>query len=91
MTVSEDRQSHFARLIVDGIWNDDLVDYPDDDNALRLAKKGIAKFVGEGEDVDKHVKEKLASLKRGVQEGTPEWDVMYGKYYDEEMIRRGTS
>ena len=91
MIISEDRQSHFARILVDGIWNDDLVDYADDDNALRLAKKGIAKFVAEGEDVDKKVKEKLSSLKRGVIEGTPEWDVLYSKYYDEEMVRRGTS
>jgi hypothetical protein len=90
MIISEDRQSHFARLIVDGIWNDDLVDYSDDDTALRVAKKGIAKFVAEGEEIDKKVREKVASLKRGVSEGTPEWDVMYGKYFEEEMVRRGT-
>lgn len=91
MTISEDRQSHLARLLVDGIWNDDLVDYSDDDTALRLAKKGIAKFVAEGEEIDKQVRDKLTSLRRGVVEGSPEWDVLYGKYYDEEMVRRGTS
>ncbi|MGE0761683.1 MAG: DUF507 family protein [Bdellovibrionales bacterium] len=91
MTISEDRQSHLARLLVDGIWNDDLVDYTDDDTALRLAKKGLAKFVAEGEEIDKQVRDKLVSLRRGVVEGSPEWDVLYGKYYDEEMVRRGTS
>jgi uncharacterized protein len=88
--LSEDRQSHLARLIVDGIWNDDLVDYTDDDVALRMAKKGIANFVQEGEDIDRRVREKVASLKRGVQEGTPEWEIMYGKYFEEEMVRRGS-
>ena len=91
MIISEDRQSHLARILVDGIWNDDLVDYSDDDAALRLAKKGLAKFVAEGEEIDKQVRDKLVSLRRGVVEGSPEWDVLYGKYYDEEMVRRGTS
>jgi uncharacterized protein len=90
MIISEDRQSHLARLIVDGIWNDDLVDYSDDDTALRMAKKAIAKFVAEGEEIDQKVRDKVASLKRGVTEGSPEWDVMYSKYFEEEMVRRGT-
>lgn len=90
MIISEDRQSHLARLITDGIWNDDLVDYTDDDDALRFVKKAVAKFVAEGEDIDKKAREKIASLKRGVAEGSPEWDVLYGKYFDEEMARRGS-
>lgn len=89
MILSEDRQSHLARLIVDGIWSDDLVDYEDDDVALRAAKKGITKFVAEGEEIDKKVREKIGSLRRGVVEGSTEWEVLYGKYYDEEMVRRG--
>lgn len=89
MILSDDRQSHFARLIIDGVWNDDLVDYTDDDEALRAAKRAISKFVKEGEDVDKKVREKIGSLKRGVIEGSPEWDVMFAKYFDEEITKRG--
>lgn len=90
MILSEDRVSHLARLVVDGIWNDDLVDYVDDDAALRAAKKGLNEFVKIVEEVDKTVSAKVASLKRGVPEGSPEWDIMYGKYFEEEMKRRGT-
>lgn len=90
MIVSEDRQSHLARLIVDGIWNDDLVEYSDEDAALRMAKKGLAKFVAESEEIDEFVRDKVLSLKRGVPEGSNEWDVLYSKYYEEEMVRRGT-
>jgi uncharacterized protein len=90
MILSEDRVSHLARLVVDGIWNDDLVDYVDDDAALRAAKKGLNEFVKIVEEVDKTVTAKVASLKRGVPEGSPEWDIMYGKYFEEEMKRRGT-
>jgi uncharacterized protein len=89
MIISEDRQGHLARLIVDGIWDDDMVDYSDDDAALRWAKKGLAKFVAEGEEIDRLARQKVMSLKRGVVEGSSEWEVLYSKYFDEEMNRRG--
>ncbi len=89
MIISEDRQSHLAHMITDAIWNDDLVDYSDEDLALRLAKKAIAEFVKEDSDIDKRAREKVASLKRNVMEGTPEWDILYKKYYEEERNKRG--
>lgn len=89
MILSEDRVAHLARIVVDGIWNDDLVDYTDDDAALRAAKRGLNEFVKDVADVDKTVNAKITSLKRGVVEGSPEWDVLYGKYFEEEMSRRG--
>ncbi len=89
MTLSEERQTHFAHLIIDGIWNDDLVDYSDDDVAIKVAKRAIAKFVAEMEEIDKKAKAMVASLKRGVPEGSPEWDVLYAKYLEEELRRRG--
>lgn len=89
MILSEERVSHLARIVIDGIWDDDLVDYVDDDAALRAAKKGLNLFVKAVEEVDKKVQTKIASLKRGVAEGTPEWDILYGKYFEEEIQRHG--
>jgi hypothetical protein len=87
--ISEDRLSHLAAIIVDGIWHDDLVEYTDEDMAMRIAKRAATKFATEMKDVDKKTRDKVASLKRNVIEGSPEWDVMYSKYYEEEMQRRG--
>jgi uncharacterized protein len=87
--ISPDRQSHLAHLIVDALWEDDLVDYSDDELAVRVAKKAIVEFVKADEMLDKLAKDKVASLKRGVTEGSPEWDILYKKYYEEELQRRG--
>jgi hypothetical protein len=87
--LSEERQTHFAHVIVDGIWNDDLVDYTDDDMALRAAKKAIVQFVVQEGDVDERVRQKLLTLKRGIPEGSMEWETMYRKYYEEEMKKGG--
>lgn len=89
MTISGDRQNHLAHLVTDGIWEDDLVDFTDDDLALRVAKLAIGEYVKEDEDIDQKARAKVASLKRNVMENTPEWDVMYRKYYEEERQKRG--
>jgi uncharacterized protein len=90
IVVSEDRQNHLAHIIVDGIWKDDLIDYTDDDLAIRAAKLAVAAWVKEELELDGVVRAKVASLKRNVLEGTPEWDVMYSKYYEEESRKRGS-
>ena len=87
--ISEDRQTHLAHVIVDGIWKDDLVDFTDDDIAMRSANKAVAAFAKALRDVDKKAEERVLSLKRGIPEGSPEWDVLYNKYFEEEMSRRG--
>jgi len=89
MIISEDRQSHLAHMITDKVYDDDLVDFADDELALRMAKKAVVEFVKEDEEIDRTAREKVASLKRGVVENSPEWDVMYKKYYEEERNRRG--
>lgn len=89
MIISEDRQNHLAHLITDAIWDDDLVDYTDDDQALRATKRAIAEFVKEYDMVDQAARNRVASLKRNVLEGTPEWDILYGKYYEEELRKHG--
>ena len=89
MILSEERQSHLAHIITDGIWKDDIVDFSDDDIAVRVAKKAIVKYVQEAGDIDEKVRVKVGSLKRNVVEGSPEWDIMYRKYYEEELVRRG--
>jgi hypothetical protein len=89
MIISPDRQNHLAHIVTDGVWGDDIADFMDDDQALRAAKIAIAEYVKEDEDIDQRARDKVASLKRNVMEGTPEWDVMYAKYYQEERVKRG--
>lgn len=89
MIISEDRQSHLAHMITDAVYDDDLVDFTDEDLALRLAKKAVVEFVKEDEEIDREARERVASLKRNVLEGTPEWDILYRKYYEEVRNRRG--
>lgn len=89
MILSEERQTHWAHVLTDGVYNEDLVDFTDEDEALRAAKRALVEFVKEEQDIDVKARAKVASLKRGVVEGSPEWDILYRKYYEEERGRRG--
>lgn len=91
MKLSEDRVGHLARIVVDKIWDDDLVEYTDEEQALRSAKKGLQEHVSLMDEIDNQARAKVASLKRGVMEGSPEWDILYQKYFEEEIKRRGQS
>ncbi len=89
MILSDDRQAHIARIVTDKVWGDDIADFSDDDEAFRAAKKAVVLFVKEDSEIDIKAREKVTSLKRNVMEGTPEWEIMYKKYYEEEKNRRG--
>ena len=89
MILSEDRQSHFVHVIVHGLEKADFVEYRDESLAIRCGKRGMQSFMKEIAAVDQYARNRVASLKRGVLEGTPEWDVLYNKYLEEEMLRRG--
>ncbi len=91
MILSEDRQSHWAHLLTDQVYENDFADFTDDDQALRATKKAITEFVKEFEQMDTNARDKVRSLKRTIIEGTSEWDTMYGKYFKEERAKRGQS
>lgn len=88
MNLSPDRQNLWAHLVTDQIWHDDLVDYTDEDLALRIAKKVISELVQEEEAMATKVREKLSSLKRGLIENSPEWEVLFQKYMKEERAKK---
>ena len=91
MIISSPRQGYFARLLIDELWGDELIDFDEEqeDSIIRQARMIIAQWVEEQGDIDTNVREKINSLKRGVMEGTAEWSIMYKKYFQEEMSRRG--
>lgn len=88
MRLSEERISHISHLICDGLYQDDLVDYSDDDEALKCIKQIFAHYLQIDDEIDSAVRQKIASLKRGVTEAHREWEILYKKYYEEEARKR---
>jgi hypothetical protein len=90
MKLSEDRISHISHLIADGLWKDELIDYDEEEEHKVVGgiKKVIADYLKVEDEVDAMVRNKISSYSRPIPVGSREWDVLYQKFYKEEMQKR---
>ncbi len=88
MRLTEDRISHLSRLVIDRLYKDDLADFPDEGMALREAKAAFQAYVRAEDEIDTFVRQKIGKLSRRVPEGGREWEILYRKYFEEEMTKR---
>jgi len=88
MQISEDRISHLGHKIVEKLWRDDLADLPDEARALGAIKSAITAFFSVAEEVDQAVRKKLASYAQAKVQGSRDWEILYQKFYREEMAKR---
>ncbi|MFQ5465081.1 MAG: DUF507 family protein [Thermodesulfobacteriota bacterium] len=89
MRLTDDRISHLAHLVSDGIWKDDLADFTDEGKVLSEIKRAITDFLMVEDEADTRARDKIRSLSRHVPEGSREWDILYRQYFDEEVSRKG--
>lgn len=87
MKYSEDRIKNIALKIHDRLYLDNDVDYTDEDGSLQVIKDVMLKFFQLEDQIDDIVTQKIMSLKKNVTPGSPEWDVLYRKYFEEEAAK----
>jgi uncharacterized protein len=86
--LSREKVLHLSHLILAHIETDDGVEYFDDPQEIRqTVVKIIMDEMKNDELIDALVRKKLESQKRGIVEGSDEWDVLYRKYYEDEVAR----
>jgi hypothetical protein len=89
MRLSEDRISHISHQILDGIIKAGLAEPAvAAEKVLRDIKRTFVQELQFDDDVDTAVRHTIQSLSRRVPEGSPEWEVLYRKYREEELRRR---
>ena len=88
MKLSREKILHISHLILAHLDKDDGVEYFAEPQEIRGQIVQI--FMNElktDEAIDAAVRKKIETQKRQIQEGSDEWDVLYRKYYEEEMGR----
>lgn len=88
MHLSDDRRAHWAHLVLNRLDNDDIADFADTTAALREAKAVLNGYAKANDEADNAARSKIANQARRVPEGGREWDILYRKYFEEEMTRR---
>jgi hypothetical protein len=89
MKLSEARVLFLARESLSKLREEGLVEITNFPLALRQARELVAQFNEEGDAIDVIVRRKINSIKRGVVEGSNEWTILYRRYRDEEMRKKG--
>jgi hypothetical protein len=89
MKLTEARILYLARESLERMRSEGLIEARNFAMALRHARELIAEFIASGDQVDIAVRRKIASLKRGVVEGSAEWQVLYRRYREEELRKKG--
>ena len=89
MKLSEARVLFLARESLAKLRDEGLAEISNFPLALRQAREIVAQFNEEGDAIDQIVRRKINSIKRGITEGSNEWTILYRRYRDEEMRKKG--
>ena len=87
--ITEEKMIHIVHLMIDGIYHADLVDYSDEDEALKEAKKVCVTWLTHMGTATDIARKRITSQKSPPMEGSPQWDVLFNKYSEEELKKKG--
>jgi hypothetical protein len=88
--LSRDKVNKLAHSVADALATMDDVEFIEDPNAIRMeARRILEELLAAEERIDLAAKQKIESQKRTITEGTQEWDILYRKYYNEEVKKLG--
>jgi hypothetical protein len=88
--ISDDKLNKLAHTIADTLAEIDEVDFLEDRNTIRQeARKALTKLLLDEVKIDAAARQKIASQQRIIPEGSQEWDILYRKYYNDEVKKLG--
>lgn len=88
--LSREKINYLSRQILSVLEQNDQVDFLDDPNEVRLIiVKSIEEEMKLYEALDRKAVDKIQSQKKAIEEGTREWEILYRKYYNDELAKLG--
>jgi hypothetical protein len=89
MMLSEERISHLSHLILKGMKAASGVRFlQEEERVVGEIQHIMISELKLDEQIDRMARERLASYSRKIPEGSPEWDILYKKFFDEELKRK---
>jgi hypothetical protein len=88
--VSRDKANKVAHVLTDALADMPEVEFLEDRNTIRLeVRKILEALLNQEEKIDQAAKHKIENQKKTILEGSQEWDILYRKYYNEEVKKLG--
>ena len=90
MRVSHDKVSRLTKSVFESLREFEQLVFVEDPQVIRQEIRAtLEHLLNEEEGVDKAARQKIESQKRTIIEGTQEWDILYRKYYADEVKKLG--
>ncbi len=90
LRLSREKINFLSRIILNSLFENDQVEFLDDPNEIRLViVKSIEEEIKLYNIIDRKAIEKIQSQKKAIEEGSREWEILYRKYYNEEIQKLG--
>ncbi len=90
MRLSREKIVRLSHVVTDLLVASDDVEFIEDRATIRQhIVDALTALLKEEEQVDAAVRQKISSQKKEILEGSEEWDVLYRRYYAEELRRMG--
>ena len=90
MRVSRDKVNQVAHVLTDALAAMPEVTFLEEFNTVRQeARKILETLLNQEERIDLAAKHKIENQKKTILEGSQEWDILYRKYYNEEVKKLG--
>jgi len=88
--LSREKVNFLARQVLNSLFENDEVEFLFEPNEIRLSiVKSIEEELKLYDLIDKRAIEKIQSQKKAIEEGSREWEILYRKYYNEEISKLG--
>ncbi len=90
MMLSDNKITHLSHMFLKGLKEKNLITMLEEEGKIRSEiKRIIISELKVGEEIDAAVRKKLQSFTKKIVEGSPEWEVLYKKFFKEEEVKRG--
>jgi hypothetical protein len=90
MRIIRDKLNKLAHTVADALAEIDAVDFKEDRNTIRQeARKALETLLVEEARIDTAARLKIANQRKIIQEGSQEWEILYRKYYNDEVRKLG--
>jgi hypothetical protein len=88
--ISRDKLNKLAHVVADTLAETNECDFLEDRNTIRQTARAILeKLLMEETRIDQAARLKIASQRKIIPEGSQEWDILYRKYYNDEVKKLG--
>lgn len=86
----EERYSNVAHEILDQLYEEDLAHYDVSENQVKnIIFNAIEDYMEAFSEIEDEVVKKIEGYKRKLHYGSEEYEIVFGKLYSEELIKRG--